>query len=50
MYLSTLGHDITFVNDMRGLGPYMKYSFFQRNVYDWDKLLTDDLHASSVNK
>ena len=27
----------------------MKYSFFQRNVNDWDKLLTDDLHASSVN-
>ena len=44
----TRGHDFTLVKGQNRL-DFRKYSFFQRTINEWIKLLADCVHSSSVN-
>ena len=48
-YSRTRGHEVKLVNDQCIL-DIRKYSLSQRTIYEWNKLSTDCITASSVNK
>ena len=44
----TRGHELKLVNDQCRL-DIRKYSFSQKTIYEWNKLSTDCVTASSMN-
>ena len=48
-YSRTRGHDVQLIKDQCRL-DIRKYAFSHRKINEWNKLLTDCVTASSVNK